>query len=349
MKKLPRWQREQKERKKHKTRGVVRKVLLIIFLILLIGIGWKIYTSISKSLWDGENQFNIAINSQSVLVVSFNPAEKSLNVLLIPDGTFIETIHGYGPCRVESIYRLGELNKKGGELFQGSLQTYLGIPVDAYASMSNIKARCAGFLRNGQMSNVKIKTCILENIRFLIKDGETSLTKWDLVRLWLTLRSIRQDKINLVDLGQTSASQEVDLLDGTKANKIDTERLESIMSQFFVDKKLKQEDLTVAVLNGTNHVGLANKVATLIKNIGGQLMTVGDTENGLAPRLGPRGQGESLRQCQIKSEKKYKNSYTVRKLSHVFGCQWEGGPMAEQRANLVLIVGKSYWEKLVLP
>jgi len=72
-------------------------------------------------------------------------------------------------------------------------------------------------------------------------------------------------------------------------------------------------------------------------------------DNGLAPRLGPRGQGESLRQCQIKSEKKYKNSYTVRKLSHVFDCQWEGEPMAEQRANLVLIVGKSYWEKLVLP
>ena len=342
MKKLPRWQREQKERKKHKTRGVVRKVLLIIFLILLIGIGWKIYTSISKSLWDGENQFNIAINSQSVLVVSFNPAEKSLNVLLIPDGTFIETIHGYGPCRVESIYRLGELNKKGGELFQGSLQTYLGIPVDAYASISNFQFPLGPSLGARPISNSKdISKALIKSVMILLTSkGETNLTKWDLVRLWLTLRSIRQDKINLVDLGQTSASQEVDLLDGTKANKIDTERLESIMSQFFVDKKLKQEDLTVAVLNGTNHAGLANKVATLIKNIGGQVMTIGDTEN---------GQGESLRQCQIKSEKKYKNSYTIRKLSHVFDCQWEGEPMAEQRANLVLIVGKSYWEKLVLP
>ena len=137
MKKLPRWQRRQKERKKHKTRGVVHKALLIIFLILLIGMGWKVYTSISKSVWDGENQFNIAINSQPVLVVSFNPAEKSLNVLVIPDGTFIETIHGYGPYRVESIYRLGELNKNGGELLSGSLQEYLGVPIDAYASMGN--------------------------------------------------------------------------------------------------------------------------------------------------------------------------------------------------------------------
>jgi hypothetical protein len=343
-KKLPRWRREQSQRKKIKKIRIVRLILFVILLILLGGLGFKIYRSIAKSVWDGQSQLNLAINpsiaDQPVLIAAFNPEEKSLNVLLIPPRTFIETIHGYGPYRVESIYRLGELNKKGGELFQGSLQTYLGIPVDAYASMSNVK--CQSPLRGipSEWSNVKIKTCILENIRFLIKGGETNLTKWDLLRLWLGFRNLRQDKINLVDLGQTSASQEVDLLDGTKANKIDTERLELIMSQFFVDKKLKQEDLTVAVLNGTNHAGLANKVATLIKNIGGQVMTVGDTEN---------GQGESLRQCQIKSEKKYKNSYTVRKLSHVFDCQWEGEPMAEQRANLVLIVGKSYWEKLVLP
>lgn len=340
MKKLPRWQGEQKERKKRRTRGVIRKVLLIIFLILLGGIGWKIYTSISKSLWDGENQFNIVINSRPVSMVSFNPAEKSLNVLLIPDGTFIETIHGYGPYRAESIYRLGELNKKGGELLSGSLQEYLGIPVDAYASMGNGEWPRPEARPEGRIENGKIKEWILTKVFSLLKGGKTNLTKWDVIRLWWSLRNIRQDKVNLVDLGQTSANQEVNLLDGTKANKIDTERLELIMSQFFVNKKLKQEDLTVAVLNGTNHADLANKVATLIKNIGGQVMTIGDTEN---------GQGESLRQCQIKSEKKYKNSYTVRKLSHVFNCQWEGEPMAEQRANLVLIVGKSYWEKLVLP
>ena len=333
-KNLPSWRKQQKVQKTRRIKTVIRFTLLGIVLVLLIGIGFKIYRSIAKSVWDGQSQLNLAINpsiaDQPVLIAAFNPEEKSLNVLLIPPRTFIETIHGYGPYRVESIYRLGELNKKGGELFQGSLQEYLGIPVDAFASISNFEF---------PISN-ETKNSLSELLVGLLKSGKTNLTKWDVIRLWWSLRNIRQDKVNLVDLGQTSASQEVDLLDGTKANKIDTERLESIMSQFFVDKKLKQEDLTVAVLNGTNHAGLANKVATLIKNIGGQVMTVGDTEN---------GQGESLRQCQIKSEKKYKNSYTVRKLSHVFDCQWEGEPMAEQRANLVLIVGKSYWEKLVLP
>lgn len=318
-----------------KVNKIVGLVLLLIFLLVLAGVIFKVSRLLVKSVWDGQSQLNLALNpslaGQPVLIVAFNHEEKSVNILLIPAGTFIETIHGYGPCRVESVYRLGELNKKGGELFQGSLQEYLGIPIDAYASIGN-----------GEwiMDNMKNKEEILKTITSLFKRDKTNLTKWDLVRLWWNLRNLRQDKINLVDLGQTSASQEIDLPDGTKANKIDTERLELIMSQFFVNKKLKQENLTMAVLNGTNHSGLANKAAILIKNIGGQVMTVGDTEN---------GQGESLQQCQIKSQKKYKNSYTVRKLSHIFGCQWGGESMTDQRANLVLIVGQSYWEKLTLP
>ncbi len=318
-----------------KVNKFVGLVLLLIFLLVLTGVVFKISRLLVKSVWDGQSQLNLALNpplaGQPVLIAAFNPEEKLVNILLIPAGTFIETIHGYGPCRVESVYRLGELNKKGGELFQGSLETYLGLPIEAYASLSK-----------GEVEPLKVKSGLVEMLGDLLKgEGETNLTKWDLVRLWWNLRNLRQDKISLVDLGQTSASQEVDLPDGTKANKIDTERLESIMSQFFVDKKIKQEDLTVAVLNGTNHAGLANQVATLIKNIGSQVVAVGDMENG-EWRM---ENGE----CQIKSEKKYKNTYTVRKLSHIFGCQWRGEPMTDQRANLVLIVGQSYWEKLALP
>ena len=231
-KNLPSWRKQQKVQKTRRIKTVIRFTLLGIVLVLLIGIGFKIYRSIAKSVWDGQSQLNLAINpsiaDQPVLIAAFNPEEKSLNVLLIPPRTFIETIHGYGPYRVESIYRLGELNKKGGELFQGSLQEYLGIPVDAFASISNFEF---------PISN-ETKNSLSELLVGLLKSGKTNLTKWDVIRLWWSLRNIRQDKVNLVDLGQTSASQEVDLLDGTKANKIDTERLESIMSQFFVDKKL---------------------------------------------------------------------------------------------------------------
>ena len=320
-------------RKKRSKLKILGLIFLLVFLLTLGGVVFKISRSVTKSVWDGQSQLNLAINpsraGQPVLIVGFNPEGKSLNVLSIPAGTFIETIHGYGPCRVESLYRLGELNKKGQELFRGSLETYLGVPIEAYALMIN---------NDEKAEEMKNKEGIARFLKSLLKRGQTNLTKWDLLRLWLGFKNLRQDRINLIDLGQTSASKQVDLPDGTKANKIDTERLESIMSQFFVDKKIKQEDLTVAVLNGTNHAGLANQAATLIKNIGSQVVAVGDTPL-------PLKNGK----CEVRSEKKYKNSYTIRKLSHLFDCHWEGGPTSSQRADVVLILGESYWEKLALP
>lgn len=323
-----------KERIKKRSRlKILGLIFLLAFLLILGGVVFKISRSAVKSVWDGQSQLNLAINpsraGQPVLIVGFNPEEKSLNILSIPAGTFIETIHGYGPYRVESLYRLGELNKKGQELFRGSLETYLGVPIEAYALTINGDEKTEG---------MKNKEGITRFLKSLLKRGQTNLTKWDLLRLWLGFKNLRQDRINLIDLGQTSASQEVDLPDGTKAKKIDTERLQSIMNKFFVDKKIKQEDLTVAVLNGTNHAGLANQAATLIKNIGSQIVAIGETENKL-----------KYKECQVMVEKKYKNSYTIQKLSYLFDCHWQGESMAGQRADVVLILGESYWEKLALP
>ncbi len=320
-------------KKRNKTKWTL-KILWLIFLLVLVGFIFKVWQSINRSLWDGQNQLNLAFNSQPVFLASFNPQGKSLNVLLIPQGTFIETLHGYGPCRVESIYRLGELNKKGGELFQGSLQEYLGIPVDGYAVISNFQLPISNSAKERKNSLSKL---LLE----LLKKGETNLTKWDLVRLWWDFRNLHQEKINLVDLGQTSASQEVELPDGTKATKIDNERLVVVTSQLFADEKIKEEDLTVAVLNATDHPGLANKIALLIKNMGAQVVNIGEAEK-LKSQI-------SKAKCQVRSQKKEKNSYTVQKLKKTLNCEWGGEDLENQRSDVVLIVGEGYWEKLNLP
>lgn len=321
-----------RKRNKFKIFGLV---LLIFLLLFLGGVVFKSYRSVTHGLWDGQSQFNLVLNpsdaKQPVLIFGFNHSENSLNVLLIEPGTYIETIHGYGSSRVESIYRLGELDKKGGELFSGSLEEYLGLPVDAFAA--ELKPPLPDIQKTGFLG--KLFGSLLKG------KGKTNLTSWDLWRLWWNFKNLRQDKIILISLNQTSASQEIDLLDGTKASKIDPQRLESIISQFFIDQRLKDEDLTLTVLNGTSHLGLANKMATLVKNIGGQVISVGETED-------IKSQISNLK-CQIRSEKKFKNTYTFKKLTKIFGCQWQEGRLTDQRADMALIAGEGYWEKLALP
>jgi len=317
-----------KKKKKSKKIFFIAIFLLLFFLPALIFLGFKIYRSVDHSLWDGQSQFNLAVDSRPGMIVSFDRQAETINVLVIPDGTFVEVIHGYGPYRIESIYKLGEIKGNGGELLVGSLQEYFGLGVD-------------GFLVGGKflVKEMSLKNFLLNQIFPLqFSKEKTNLSRWDQARLWWFLKRIREDKINLIDLSQTSASSEVELPDGSRAMKIDQERLERIISQFFVDPKIKEEDLSISILNKTEHFGLANKAARIISNSGGRVIQVGSEQK-----------EDSKTNCQIKSHKKHRQSYTVLKLSRLFDCQWVEEPLSEQRAEIVLLLGEDYWEKLNLP
>jgi hypothetical protein len=221
------------------------------------------------------------------------------------------------------------LKGNGAELLAGSLQDSFGLAVEGF-----LKGTDGEWQKNG------LKNSLLNQFfNSFAYDKKTNLSRWDLLRLWWQIKMIREDKITLIDLSQTSVSQEVDLPDGTKAMKIDTERLDRIISQFFTDEQIKKEDLTIAVLNKTEKIGLANKAAKLISNIGGRVINVGAQTKNV----------DKKDNCEIKSEKKYKNFYTVKKLSKIFNCQWTGEPDSEQRSMVVILLGVDYWSRLNLP
>lgn len=315
--------------KKKKKRSWLILLSILFFMGFLIFSILKIYRSVNNSLWDGKHQFNIIVNSQPAVLISFNPSEKTINALLIPNGTFIETIHGYGPYRIESIYRLGELKGNGVELLTGSLQNYFGLPVD-------------GFLQDNiyQIKSSGVKDSLLNQFFEALRyDKKTNLSRWDLLRLWWQIKKNRGDKINLIDLSETSASKETDLSDGSKAMKIKTERLGRIFNQFFVDKEIRQEDLTIGVLNKTDKSGLANNAAKLITNIGGRVINIGIQNN----------ESKEKDNCELKSGKKYKNSYTVQRLNEIFHCHWQGELDNNQRSDIVILLGEDYWNRLNLP
>jgi len=311
---LPRWREEQKERKANKTRRFAFSCLFLILLILLGGLGYKIYGSISKSIWDGKNQINLAFDAQPVAIASFNPQENSANILIIPNGTLVEAAWGYGPYRAESLFGLGELDGRGGEVLTTSLQEYLGIPIDAYASMQSAKCKPSSRAQvEGVQSAKEAKDSILGVfLSFLKNGGKTNLTKWDLFRLWWKINNIPEDKIKIFDL--------------------DPQLLEQIISGFAIDEKIKEEDLAIAVLNATDQPGLATKGSRLARNIGGRVIGIGELENGEWKMENGK--------CQIRSKKIYKNSYTVKKLSKIFNCDWGGENLEGQRAEVVLIIGR---------
>lgn len=300
--------------------------LFILIFIFLLGVV-KLVDFTKKAVWDGHDQFNLVINSQPIVIASFAPnKEKLLNLLIIPEKFNIDTIHGYGSYRIESIFDLGQLDGQGEELFTGSIENYFGLPIDGYISEINIGDKV------DKPENAK--KYILKNLAILFKEkGKTNLNKWDLIRLWWFTRKIHQNKIKKVDLGQISGSLEIISADGTKVTKPDPEKIDKIVKELFIDQKIVEEDLSLSVLNGTSLPGLAQRAARLIDNIGGRVLEIGNLS-------------DKKNKCEIKSKKTQLRSYTLQKLIKIFNCDWTGEDLGDHRTEVVLILGEEYWEKI---
>lgn len=318
-KKESRWQREQKQRKKSQFFRAIKWVLVFILLILLGGIAWRMTKLFKDSVWDGRSRFNLVLHADPISLVSLDASSQTISFLVIPDGTYIEAASGYGPCRVEKIYPLGELEGRGIELLAASFETYFGLPIDGWLRVEK------------EWSLGEAKRLFSGSINLAFKDqSRTNLSYWDLARLWLMTSRTRSHKVEVVDLGETTVAEEFTLPDGAKARKVDSQRISKIISNLFTDKRLRQEDLAIAVMNASGETGLAAEAARLVTNIGGRLVEVGDWP-------------EKLENCQIKTTPATKKTYTSQKLAKIFNCQFgvdlEGG----ERWDLLIVLGESDW------
>jgi len=308
--------------------------LLFIFLLVVLAIfGWRFF---SQRAWDGKNKINIVFIAPRVFIFSLDPPERRGIILFLTPKTLLETIHGYGDYRLESIYKLGEQEGHGGgEFLATSLQENLRVPIDGYALVSDL-------VKEAKLDS-KPRDFILEYLRNLFfKHTKTNLTKKDVFLLWLKTRKIRQDKISVVDLEKLDITEKIILPDNSESFKINPQKFKKIASEFFKDNQIRQENLEIAVLNSTSYSGLATGVADLIENIGGRVVEVGETEKSKIQSASWRTNSK----CKIKSKKEFKKSYTLKKLEKVFGCQWEEEDTGDYRGDLVLILGEDYWKKL---
>jgi len=297
------------------------KILWVIVLTMVIGIfTWWAFRVLNQSIWDGEHQINIVIEGQPVVLVSFDrERETPLNILTLPPETFIELTHGYGFYRLESVNNLAVYEGRiGGQLLAESLSEYLGIPLEAYISGLNIQ------LEHNKNSTDFILRIIWNLLR---GHGQTNLSKWDLVRLWWRIRLMRLDKSALVNLCEGNICYKEVLIDGSEVLKIDLEKADKITDDCFKDNLIRQEDLTISVLNQTSSPGLASSAARMITKIGGRVIQIGEEK-------------DTGVKCLLRVDKRLSKSYTLRRLNKIFGCQLQIGNTNEQRADIVLIVSQ---------
>ena len=248
------------------------------------------------SVWDGQSVLTmVSQNDDQLELISFFPLQNRWLTLEIPGNTVSLVSSGYGEYQLKNVYDLGRLDDNGGELLRRTIQEMLAVPVHGWSV-----AR------------------------------DSNLTWWDNWRLSRAKHLIRTKKNRLNNDSQQSIWNQETLNDGSQIYRVNQGLIEELINKNFIDQKVVDEGLSMAILNGSQASGTAAVVGRLIANLGGEVVLIGNRDQ--------------LEQSYIMvTSADQINDYTVKVLQRDLGiARIEIGDTMEHRADLVVVLGEDY-------
>ena len=338
--------KEQENRKNKKTIALAFWALGTILLILLIGKLFVFLASLDKPYtpeyqpaknyrWNGAYSYNLIIKAQDLGLVTIDPFNKQVTVIKVPDDTQIDLPKGYGNYPASSIYDLGQAERPpvGPSLMKASFAHLFGLPVDGFVLVAE---------------NEKFKTVeeIVASLRkspisalSLVKNIKTDLSPNEGLRILSVITSLREDKLKIVDIGQTSITESKLLPDTTRVLGVDTIHLDLFVRQRMKDPVLLNEEASVAVFNATDHPGLAQEASRILTNMGVNVINVSNT-----PTL-----KESSQVVVTSQELKEKTRVRVAQLFApkciTQKCESSDDKVVNSRADITIVLGEDYFRR----
>lgn len=264
---------------------------LLVFFLVVISIISKLILFIADSSFDGKHNFTVMLYESDIK--NQNAQSKTMIVSFAPDIQSISVLEVRGDTK------------------QSDLGKTLEIPIDGTMIFSH-----GDNFFNGQRDKIE---SMLQKAIFKRQDVNTKLTIIDLARLWFFTRSIPEQSIVSKELvlSPEGASPSEELID-------------KISSQFFVDYTLSTEKVSIQIINGTDVLGLGNRLARLVSNMGGNVVSVSTADKGLDT-----------------SEILYlENTYTLNRLSKILG--FKTSKMTEMAiSDITIKIGKDSLSSLV--
>ncbi len=335
MKRLPRWLKEQRNKRRRKFSVLIKLILYLLLLGFILFAAFSFLNLTKASSLNKDLRSTIILSSKPLLVLSFEPGG-DLTVVSIPEKTYLEVNRGFGSYRLGTVWELGAMEGLKGKLLAETVGEFLGVPVDGWIGPKNdswsVSFNRENFLQKKNELTSWQNLLKPQELLRSYQNLETNLNFVDLVRLWFSAKFTRFDKVKFVDLESGPALNTLTLADGTKVLTASQKLVDDLLSGLFKEQKIVQEHLTVEILNGTEKAGLANRLARLITNLGGDVVSVTNSQ-------------EKISRCQIKGKSQALEGYTGQLLVKIYNCV-KTPDQTEARADLQVTIGKDYWQKL---
>ncbi|MFH0863923.1 MAG: LytR C-terminal domain-containing protein [Candidatus Gottesmanbacteria bacterium] len=334
---LPTWRHPQKQRRHRKFVFFVRLFILIILLTLILFSSISLLKAKKNSQLLKDSRVTIVLATQPIMVVSLTP-QGEMTILSIPKNTYLETIHGFGSYRVGAVWSLGKQEKLGGTLLADTIQEYLAVPIDGWIGPSSGDQTWNIGMTKQEVISLKNSLTSwnmffnFKNLLAQYKNIDTNLNILDITRLWYSIKNIRFDKINYINLGESSSLKPFNFIDGSQGLNSDINLIDITIKDLFKDKKIIDDKLVIEVVNSSSKNGMANRISRLITNMGGTVISISNN-------------AEEQNNCSINGNDNILVSYTSQRLLQIYGCQ-KGKAIDNLRVDLQLVIGNNYWKKL---
>lgn len=148
------------------------------------------------------------------------------------------------------------------------------------------------------------------------------------LRWALTLRSIRPDAVNRIDLRSLGVYRLVILPDGTSAQTFDTNRFDAVIGAALEVDSIRREGLRVRVINTTDVAGLGTGAARVFSHAGMVVIMV-------------ESETSEQKTCSVTANKSLESSKSVSFIKSFFNCKVVAGSEDEQ-AELTIRLGQEY-------
>lgn len=327
--------------------------LLVLGLLLLFGRVFQFFNEFQKPFyslntqkravsWDGESVINLIIaksegnDLKDLNFVSLNPIEEKISVLELSDEIYLQVPKNFGLWKLSSVYKLGQENKPpmGEDLIKMSVSKMLALPVDGIIEVNSKGDLDIERLVSDWKKNITSGFSFLTSVKTDLSLKETT----DFV---FKASKVRPDNITSIDFFKTSITQSKLLPDSSRVLGVDNVKLDTYIKQELSDPIMTDEDLTVAVYNGTDHAGLTAEAVRLIGNLGARVTIISNTDEKFVKS------GIYINQEEGSDTE---NSQTYKRLAEIFAssclkqkCTTSDAEVVSSRAAINIVLGEEYF------
>lgn len=293
----------------------VKRVLALVAVILAI---WLLYPK-KDNPYPRET---VVLVGSPMTVFSWNPRDRSLILITIPEDMTAEGTHGYGTYSFHAFWKLGEIDKKDGTVLSESVSEALGIPVTGYIGAKQglldqnvfTFSHIVSYLRGAYRTNIPFSTFI----KFV----------------WL-MQVAKPARVDTYDFTHNPSliADDVTIADGSHQLLLNPVRVDTQLAHLFEDERVRRETVTTAVFNTTQMPSLGTRVARLLGNLGVSVVSVGND----TPEVDA---------CTIRGTKDALLRVSAKVVEGVLGCV-PVETAEPERADLTIRIGKSYAKRFL--